>query len=193
MRLVTAATLLILITPAVATAQNTPVPSGEDVEPRTIGSQGTLLAGGAFHFDQVYSSDRLLPLNFTLMGDVTTFLTPRIAVRGGIAGSGSRGGDDAEDRPVGIGVPALHARAGLLYYLTPKSMWSLYGGPEYSTQLTQRDGNSLGTAFGTLGLEGAISSRVHLFFEGGYGVGLGGDEKTTRLVSYVGLRVRLKR
>jgi hypothetical protein len=187
------ATLLLLITPVGAAAQNPQTPPAEDIEPRTIGAKGTLLAGGAFHLDQVYSSERLLPFNFTLMGDVTGFLTPRIAVRGAIAGSGSRGGDDADDRPVGAGAPALHARGALLYYLTPKSRWSLYGGPEYSTQLTQGGGNSLGTAFGTLGLEGAISSRVHLFFEGGYGFGLGGDERTTRLVSYVGLRVRLKR
>jgi hypothetical protein len=195
LRLVTAATILILITSAIASAQTTQPAAGEDLEPRTVGAPGTLLVGGAFHFDQVYSSERLLPFNYTLMGDVTRFLTPRIAVRGAVSGSGSRGGDedDAEDRPVGVGVPALHARAALLYYLTPTSMWSPYGGAEYSVQMTQRDGRSLGTAFGTLGLEGAISSRVHLFFEGGYGIGSGGNENTTRLVSYVGLRVRLTR
>ena len=188
-----AALVLLLVTSTTASAQGN-APAGEDVEPRTIGSSGTLLVGGAFHFDRVYSSERLLPLNFTLMGDVTKFVTPRLALRGGIVGSGSRGGDDAEERPTGVGVAALHGHGGLFFYLTPRSMWSLYVGGGYSSQLTQRDANDRGTVLGTLGLEGAISSRVHLFVDAAYGTGLSrGDENTTRLTTYAGLRLRLWR
>ena len=194
LRCVSAAIALLLVTSTAASAQVTAPVVNEEIEPRTIGGKGTLLVGGAFHFNRVYSSERLLPINFTVVGDVTKFLTPRFALRGGIAGSGSRGGDDAEERPVGVGVAALHGHGGLFFYLTPASMWSLYLGGEYSSQLTQRDANDRGTVFGTLGLEGAISSRVHLFVEGAYGSGLSrGDEKTTRLTSYAGLRVRLWR
>ena len=43
---------------------------------------------------------------------------------------------------------------------------------------------------GILGVEGAVSHRIGIFFEGGYGIGLTGpDGKTDRLVARVGMRL----
>src|SRR5688500_10789707 len=86
LRCVSVALVLLLVTVTSASAQGTPPVVGEEVEPRTIGGNGTLLVGGALHFDRVYSSERLLPLTFTVLGDLTKFLTPRLALRGGIVG-----------------------------------------------------------------------------------------------------------
>jgi hypothetical protein len=170
-----------------AAAQEAP----EELQPHSVGGLGTTMVGFGGYLDRVYSSERLLPLNYTLQVDVGRFVTRRLVVRGGMAGSGSAGGDDAEDRPTGIGAPALHASAGLFYYLSPQSMWSLYGGASYWTQLTQRAAHDRGSVVGMLGLEGAASRRVGLFFEAGYGLGLTGpDESTTRLVARAGLRLK---
>lgn len=141
--------------------------------------------------DRVYSSERVLPLNYTIQIDVSRFVSKRVVVRGGLLGSGSAGGDDAEDGPSGLGAPALHAAGGLFYYLKPQSMWSPYGGAEYWTQLTQRAADDQGSLFGTLGLEGAVSRRLGIFMEAGYGIGLTGpDEQTDRLVARVGMRLK---
>lgn len=188
-----AAVVLWLAMAGVAAAQEQaagPAPS-EEVEPRQIGEAGTIMIGAGGYLDRVYSSERLLPTNYTLHVDISRFLTNRFVARGGLSGSGSYGGEDADERPTGIGAPALHAHAGLLYYLTPQSMWSLYSGAEFWTQLNQRASNDRGSLLGVLGLQGAISSRVGLFLEGGYGLGLTGSaEQTNRLVGRVGLRLR---
>ena len=161
----------------------------EDLQPHIVGVKGTTMIGFGGYVDRVYSSERLLPLNYTIQVNVSRFVTNRIVVRGGLIGSGSAGGDDAEDRPTGLGAPALHASGGLFYYLKPQSMWSPYGGAEYWTQLTQRADTDRGTVIGSLGLEGAVSRRLGIFFEGGYGLGLTGpDEQTNRLVARVGMR-----
>jgi hypothetical protein len=70
-------------------------------------------------------------------------------------------------------------------------MWSPYAGAEYWTQLTQRAADDRGAVIGTLGLEGAVSRRLGLFMEAGYGLGFSGpDEQTTRLVARVGMRLK---
>jgi hypothetical protein len=169
----------------------TPEQLPEDLQPHIVGGKGTTMIGFGGYVDRVYSSERILPINYTIQIDVSRFVSKRFVVRGGLAGSGSAGGEDPEDRPTGLGAPALHAAAGLFYYLKPQSMWSPYGGAEYWTQLTQRATNDRGALIGALGLEGAVSRRLGIFMEGGYGVGLTGpDEQTNRLVARVGMRLK---
>src|SRR5687767_4677188 len=156
----------------------------EELQPHVVGTKGTTAVGFGGYLDRTYSSERVLPTNYTVQIDVSRFVTKRVVVRGGLSGSGSAGGDDAEDRPSGLGAPALHASAGLFYYLKGQSMWSPYAGAEYWTQLTQRAASDKGAAVGTLGLEGAVSRRLGVFLEGGYGLGLTGpDEQTNRIVA----------
>ena len=166
-------------------------PLPDDLRPHIVGSQGTTTIGFGGYLDRVYSSERILPVNYTIQVDVSRFVSKRLVVRGGLTGSGSAGGDDPDDRPTGIGAPALHACGGLFYYLKPQSMWSPYSGAEYWAQLTNRAADDRGAVIGMLGLEGAASSRLGIFFEGGYGLGLTGpDEKTNRLVARVGIRLK---
>src|SRR5689334_21282821 len=149
------------------------------------------MVGAGGYLDRVYSSERILPLNYTIQVDVGRFVTRRLVVRGTMSGSGSAGGDDADDRPNGLGAPALHAAGGLFYYLTPQTMWSLYGGAQYWTQLTERAARDRGTVVGMVGLEGAVSRRLDIFVEGGYGIGLTGpDESTNRILARAGLRLK---
>jgi hypothetical protein len=163
----------------------------EELEPHVIGTKGTTAIGFGGYLDRTYSSERVLPTNYTIQIDAGRFVTKRVVVRGGLSGSGSAGGDDAEDRPTGLGAPALHGSAGLFYYLKPQSMWSPYAGAEYWMQLTQRAADDKGAAVGTLGVEGAVSRRLAIFLEGGYGLGLTGpDEKTNRVVARVGMRLK---
>ena len=90
----------------------------------------------------------------------------RIAVRVGVVGSGHFGGASSDDDP-GPGTASLEALGGALYYFTPQSIWSLYGGAEYRARLTERIAGDSGTVNGIAGLQGAISSRASLFIEGG--------------------------
>jgi hypothetical protein len=176
-----------------AAAQDTPRAAeriNEELEPHRVGAKGTTMLGFGGFADRVYSSERLLPVNYTIQVDIGRFVTRRLALRGGLSGSGSAGGDDAEDRPTGLGVPALHASAGLFYYLTPQGMWSMYGGAQYWTQLSQRVDTDRGSVVGMVGLEGAVSRRLGIFLEGGYGLGLTGTEETNRLVARVGMRLK---
>jgi len=176
-----------------ATAQDasTPPPYGEELQPHVVGTPGTTMVGAGGYLDRVYSSERVLPLNYTIQIDIGRFVTRHLVVRAGLSGSGSAGGDDAEDRPTGLGAPALHGAGGLFYYLTPQAMWSLYGGAQYWTQLTQRAASDKGAVVGMLGLEGAVSRRLGLFVEGGYGIGLTGpDESTNRILARAGLRLK---
>ena len=134
-----------------------------------------------------------LPFNYSMQIDVGRFVTKSLVVRGGMRGSGSIGGDDAEDLATGQGAPALHAFAGLLHYFTPQSMASFYAGADYVAQLTQRDGPDAGTIIGVAGVQGALSSRVSLFLESGYGAALqknDDDVRVTRIVGQVGVRLK---
>jgi hypothetical protein len=165
----------------------------EDVEPRNIGTAGTMVFGVAGFVDRFHSSERSLPTNYTAQIDVGRFISDKFLVRGGLAGSGSFGGDDDDERPTGAGAPSLHAFGGLLYYFTPQSMVSLYSGAEYSAQLTQRAEEDAGSIVGRVGLQGAVSSRASVFIEGGYGVGLTkGDEGelVSRFIGQFGIRLK---
>jgi hypothetical protein len=165
--------------------------TSEETEPRIIGTTGNTMIGAAGYLDRISSSEDTFPINYALHVDVSRFIASRIALRGGIVGSVSAGGED--DLPSGSGVPALHALIGGLYYFTPRSMGSLYVGAEYWAQLTQRAARDAGFAFGTVGLQGLVSSRASVFIEGGYGVGLTrGDqgELRSRIVGRAGVRLK---
>ena len=166
--------------------------ASEDLEPRTIGSSGTTLVGIAGYVDKFSSSEDTLPWTYTLHVDVTHFLTDRLAVRGGLVGTGSSGEDDS-DQTAGIGGPALHATAGAQFYFTPQSIVSLYSGLDYWAQLTRRADSDAGSLVGTLGVQGAMSSRASIYLEGGYGFGLSKgeeDETLRRFVARVGVRLK---
>ncbi len=164
----------------------------EDLEPRIIAAAGTTLVGLAGYVDKFSSSEDSFPTAYTLHADVTRFLTDRFAVRGGLAGTGTFGGDDT-DEPTGIGAPALHATAGALFYFSPHTMLSLYSGVDYWAQLTQRADSDAGSVVGTLGVQGAMSSRASIYLEGGYGLGLStgeDDETLRRFVGRIGVRLK---
>jgi hypothetical protein len=183
---------LTVLASSVAHAQTT-TPASEEVEPRTVGTTGTTMTGFSGYIDRFFSPEDGLPFNYSLQIDVGRFITKTFVVRGGLRGSGSVGGDDAEDLPAGQGVPALHAFAGLLHYFTPQSMVSLYAGADYWAQLTQRNGADAGTLIGVGGVQGQLSSRVSLFLEGGYGAALqknDDDVRATRLVAQIGVRLK---
>ena len=188
-RFIAAAALSLAATTAAAQQ-----PVSEDLEPRTIGTTGTMLIGVSGFVDRFYSPEQELPLNLTLHVDVGRFITPRIVLRGGLAGSGSFGGDDAEELARGQGVASLHAFVGGAYYFRPQSMLSLYAGGNYWAQLTQRgEVPEAGSVVGLLGVQGALSSRAHVFLEGGYGMALSLDVdevRPRRIVGRIGVRLK---
>lgn len=164
----------------------------EDVEPRVIGGKGVTAVGFSGFIDKFGSSEEAFPLHAVVQVDVTRFVTTRFAVRGGLLGATTFGGD--EDEPAtGPGAPAMSASAALLYYFTPQGMVSLYAGGEYRAQLTSRAEKDAGTMLGLAGVEAAVSSRARVFIEGGYGARLThGDEGElqTRIVGQVGIRIK---
>jgi hypothetical protein len=188
------ATLLFVASVASAHAQTTSARvTSEEIEPRTIGTTGTTMIGLAGYVDRFFSSEDTLPTNYTAQLDVGRFLTRSLVLRGGLAGTGRFGGDEAEDLPTGPGAAALHAFVGALFYINPQSIVSLYAGGDYWAQLSQRDGRDAGSVIGTFGAQGAVSSRASLFIEGGYGIGLTkGSEGETRSRYVARLGVRLK-
>jgi len=164
----------------------------EEIEPRIVGKPGALLVGFSGYVDKFSSSEDPLPALFTFQTDVAWFFTRKIAFQGGFIGTATLGGD-SEDYPEGFGVPALYAFGGALYYFTPQSMASFYAGGEYRAQLTQRADSDAGAIIAKGGLQGAMSSRVSVFLEGGYGFGFtrgDEDELISRYVGSIGLRVR---
>ncbi len=168
----------------------------EDIEPRAIGGAGVMTIGISGFIDKFMSTEEVFPWQATVNVDFTRFLTRRFAVRGGLIGSGRFGGDEDESEgDTGPGASALHAHGGLLYYFTPDALASVYAGGEYRAQLTNRADEDAGTVLGKGGLEAAISSRVRLFVEGGYGMRLTrgpDDERQTRLVGELGVRVKFR-
>ena len=165
----------------------------EDVEPRVVGGAGVMTIGFSGFLDKFTSTEQTFPINATAQIDLTRFITGRFAVRGGLIGSASFGGDDGDERPTGPGAPGLHALGGLFMYFTPQSMVSFYTGGEYRAPLTQRAERDAGTLLGKGGIHAAVSSRVGVFVEGGYGVRLtrgDDDERQTRIVGEMGLRIR---
>lgn len=168
--------------------------TSEEVEPRIIGTTGTMLMGVSGYLDRFSAPDDALPVNYTLQLDVGRFVSRRIVVRGGLAGSGVFGGAEDEERATGVGAAALHVFGGASWYFTPQSLASLYAGAEYWSQITSRESGDRGVIVGRLGIQGALSSRASAFMEGGYGVGLTRDEEgetRTRMLLQVGVRVKL--
>jgi hypothetical protein len=192
-RLIAAAALALAASSASAQQPDTR-PISEDVEPRTIGTTGTTMIGVSGFIDRFYSPEQSLPLNLTAHVDVARFITPHVALRGGLAGSGSFGGDEAAELAKGQGVASLHVFAGGAYYLRPQSMLSFYAGGDYWAQLTQRgDVKDGGSVVGFVGVQGALSSRAHVFLEGGYGMALSLDVdevRPKRIVGRVGVRLK---
>lgn len=169
------------------------LPESEDIEPRIVGHKGTTQIGFAGFFDRVYSSEKLMPLNYTVQFDAGRFITKRFVAKLGLVGSGSRGGENASDLASGPGAPSLEATGGLMFYFTPESIISFYTAAEYWAQLTQRSGPDSGSVVGKVGLQAAVSARASFFFEGGYGVRItrgDGGELMTRINGQVGLRIK---
>jgi len=164
----------------------------DEIEPRIVGKRGALLLGFSGYVDKFSSSEDALPALFTFQTDAVWFFTTKLAVHGGLVGTSSLGGD-SDEYPEGFGVPALYAFGGALYYFTPQSMASLYAGGEYRAQLTRRADADAGAFIAKGGFQGAMTSRVSVFLEGGYGFGFtrgDEDELISRFVGSVGLRVR---
>jgi hypothetical protein len=180
--------LMILISALPAFAQN------EDLEPRAIGGAGVSAIGLSGFIDKFMSTEQQFPWRLTAHVDFTRFVTDKIAIRGGLLGSTTVGGDEDEDsKVVGPGASSLYAHGGLAYYFTPEAMASLYAGGEYRAQLTNRPERDAGTVLGKGGVQAAVSSRVSLFVEGGYGVRLtrgSEDERQTRIVGEMGVRIK---
>jgi hypothetical protein len=169
------------------------VTPNEDIEPRVIGTPGTMALGLSGYADWITSAGDNLPFNLTLQVDFSRFVTRSIAVRGGVAGAAAFGGDP-DDRTDGTGQPALHAFGAGLYYFTPQSLASAYAGAGYWAPITGRDGADAGSVLGLGGVDAAISSRALVFLEGGYGVGLTkSDDGATRqrFIARVGVRFKL--
>jgi len=184
---------MVLAWTGAAGAQTASTPLPEEVEPRVIGAAGTMMASFSGYVDRFFSSERGLPFNYSMQIDVGRFVTNDFVIRGGLRGSGSVGGDEAEDLPNGPGAPATHAFAGVLYYFTPQSILSAYVGADYWGQLTRRNGRDAGSIVGLAGLQGLLSSRVGVFVEGGYGAALVRDDddvRVTRMLGQIGVRVR---
>lgn len=163
----------------------------EDLEPRVVGSSGVMSLGVSGFVDKRMSSVDSFPFNLTAQVDVTRFVTNTLAVRGGLVGSASLGGD--EDEPSGTAAPALHVTAGGLHYWTPQKMASLYTGGEYRLQVTERIDGDAGSVFGIAGFEAALSSRTRVFVEGGWGVDVSlddQDQRQTHIVGEIGFRIR---
>jgi DNA-binding winged helix-turn-helix (wHTH) protein len=179
-------TLVLSAAPAYAQTQ--------DVEPRTVGGLGVNSIGVSGFIDKFMSSVETFPWHLTAHVDFTRFVSEKFAVRGGLIGATDFGGDEDEDsRVTGPGAWSLQAHGGLAYYFTPQSMASVYAGGEYRVPLTNRAEKDVGTVLGKGGVQAAISSRMSLFVEGGYGARLTRgteDERQMRVVGELGVRIK---
>lgn len=170
-----------------------PAHAQEDIEPRTIGEAGRVTVGLAGFIDQFSSSEETFPMHVTVHADVMRFLSARLAAGGGLIGSTMVGGDE-DERPTGAGASSVHGLARIVYYFSPQSIASFYTGVEYRAQLTSRADKDSGTALAVGGVQAAVSSRVSVFVQGGYGARLtrGEDgELQTRITGELGFRLRL--
>lgn len=173
-----------LVIPSAASAQ-------EDVEPRIVGSTGTMMAGVSGSIDRFSSSEDAYPWRASLYLDLSRFVTSKIAIRAGVVGATTFQDDD--DESAGSSAASLHAFTGALYFFTPQSMASFYAGGEYRAQLNRRAERDAGTVLAVSGVQGMLSSRAGLFIEGGYGIRLtAGDEgeRLTRFTAQLGVRIR---
>jgi len=186
----------------------------EDVEPRIIGSRGVTLLGLSGSLSRFFSSEELMTGTYTVQADGHRFLSRKIALRFGLIGSNTFGGasddtdsddsdsDDADSSDsssdndaagTSLAGHVIEALGGAIFYFTPESIWSFYGGSEYRARLTNRAAGDAGSVNAIVGLQGALSSRAAFFLEGGYGLRLRrGDEGElqTRIVGQAGVRFR---
>ncbi len=179
-----------------ASAQGVTTPPSEEVEPRVVGQRGVTLLGLSGAMSRFFSSEQLMAGTYTVQADAHRFVLDKVAVRFGVVGTDAFGGepdDDDDDDATGSATSALEAFGGGVYYFTPESIWSLYGGAEYRARITNRSAGDAGSVNGIAGLQGALSSRASFFVEGGYGLRLRrGDEGElqTRIVGQAGVRFR---
>jgi hypothetical protein len=171
------------------------IPTGawaqEDIEPRVVGTTGTMMAGTSGFIDRFSSTEDEFPWRVSLYFDLSRFVTSKIAIRGGLVGATTF--HDEDDESSGPSAASLHAFTSALYFFTPQSLASLYAGGEYRAPLNRRAQRDAGALLGVGGVQAMFSSRAGLFIEGGYGVGLTkGDEgeRLTRLTGQLGLRIR---
>jgi hypothetical protein len=165
----------------------------EDVEPRIIARARTTLLGISGSLSRFFSTEDLFPGNYTVQIDAHRFIVSKVAIRFGVVGSGTFSDSASDDTTVTTGTATVDVLGGALYYFTPESMWSLYAGGEYRARLLHRVDGDTGSVVGTVGLQGAISSRTSFFLEAGYGMRLRkGDsgELLTRMVGQVGVRIK---
>jgi hypothetical protein len=182
----------------------------EDVEPRIIGHRGVTLLGVSGSLSRYFSPEDLFAGTYTVQVDGHHFISKKIAVRFGAIGSDTFGGDshdsdsddsdadesdssDNDDTGTSLAASAVEVLGGAVYYFTPESVWSFYGGGEYRARITNRLTNDIGSANAIVGLQGALSSRASFFIEGGYGFQLRrGDEGElqTRIIGQGGVRFR---
>jgi opacity protein-like surface antigen len=166
----------------------------EEIEPRIVGRAGTTSIGLAGFVDKFSSSEEIFPSNYTAQVDVCRFVTRRLAVRVGVVGSGSFGGDESDELLPGSGAPSFQASGGLLFYFTPQKIASVYLGGEYWAQITRRAEGDTGSLLAVGGLQAAISSRASVFIQGGVGARMArgdDDELLTRIVAQLGVRIKL--
>ena len=178
-----------------ASAQNSvTTPPSEEVEPRVVGQRGVTLLGLSGAMSRFFSSEQLMAGTYTVQVDAHRFVLDKVAVRFGVVGTDAFGGEpDDDDDDAGSATRVLEAFGGGVYYFTPESIWSLYGGAEYRARITNRSTGDAGSVNGIAGLQGALSSRASFFVEGGYGLRLRrGDEGElqTRIVGQAGIRFR---
>ena len=191
-------TVCLLGAPGAATvfAQSRPVAPSEEIEPRIVGAPGTTMIGVAGFVDRFFSPEEVLPASYIVQVDGARFLTNRFAVRVGIAGTGTFGGESDDDGHSGARAPSVHGLGGVFFYFTPRSLLSLYLGSEYWLQITRRPAaiSDNGSVVGKAGIQGTLSSRASFFVEAGAGAALtrGSEgELLTRFVGQVGLRIKL--
>lgn len=207
--LVRATVFIAVVTGSVATAwAQSPQEQhhSEEVEPRIIGHRGVTLFGVSGSLNRYFSSEDLFAGSYTVQVDGHHFISKKIAVRFGAIGSDHFGGepddsDDSDDDSSAddsetsgtLAGNAVEVLGGAVYYFTPESVWSFYGGAEYRTRVTNRLTDDIGSVNAIVGLQGALSSRASFFVEGGYGLRLqrGSEgELQTRIIGQGGVRFR---
>jgi opacity protein-like surface antigen len=197
-RTLTIAAMIAASAVSAAAQQTEPSPQvvSEEIEPRIIGRRGTTSIGIAGFADRFSSTENLFATNYVAQIDVCRFVTKRFAVRAGVVGTGSFGGDENVESslPSGSGAASVQAAGGVLFYFTPQRIASFYLGGEYWAQLTRRVAGDTGSLVGVAGLHAAFSSRASVFMQGGVGgrIARGDDgELLTRIVVQLGVRIKL--
>lgn len=150
------------------------------------------MTGFSGDIDRFFSSERGLPFNYSMQIDVGRFVTMALAFAAACAAVAA-----SEETTQKISQPARACRAARLRRPAPLLHTtvdaSFYAGADYWARITQRDSPDAGTIIGVAGVQGALSSRVSLFLEGGYGAALqknDDDVRVTRIVGQIGVRLK---